>query len=1574
MTETQKRIKAYQAELPGLKERVAAVALLLVMSMAMMTSATFAWITISRSPELSGVTTNLASNGNLEIALASGNGKTPPGESQVGDSSAAEGQTIFNSNLTWGNLINLSDPAYGLDHLVLRPAQLNTTDLLTKPLYGAVYETDGRIKNLTSNYGYTAWVPEEGNVPAHFGLSTDVGVRAVSSIKREQTGFAGDYLDKYEAAFTANSIASGTFTALTQKPEWLDVLAELLGIHMTATLNWEEEYKDAKVEDPATIQGMVEMYEAFVLAHRQEADAIARMINLQLFAAYGGNTEKYNDCTAEDILNINPNGGGRIQSNGDYSYNVNIDKPDGSIEVKTIKITDLKTFLKDYNLLVADLAKLKEIQASGDWRWTTSGLSKIVANLMNVDTCKIKLANEPDREYQTIADLMKTFTGGYAQMMAAASKWNNKNVKIQITNGVLFNLEKRVGSTVKISDMKLEAIMDVGGSPLPASLTAEVVTSAPKPSDYQNDLDYTNTLNTGADTSSGQAVAEDTYALAVDFWVRTNAVDSLLTLEGNVLLGEAYTVPVMTQDDEGNEVQLHTLVRIFNDEQTGEMTPIMVDVYKKEENGVVTWYRVDNHKALTEEELGDAEPTPKVEERRDVIGYEGENRVWDKESKEYLSVDSTTQGVGSCYVYYADSPEDQARSLELLKSLTVAFVDSEGSLLAQAAMDTENCYGESGRFIVPLKVLENSLSYTRLNSVDQEITAYGITTLQQNVATRITAIVYLDGRELGNDNVLSAADIQGQLNIQFGNTAIMKPIDNEKLESETRTVTASLDVNEFNFDTHQGPMKTTVTIKVDGSQPKNVSAFFIRKINSTQGSREKEMVFQPNGSNFTYTHTFTEPGEYVLRSVYLDGVEYVLKDPPEVVIKGFNLSYLTCSDMDSNRHIEKMTAQSSYPVALALKFLSDDASKMPTTVQGRFLRDSDGIAVNINFVLDQTTQEWKGSASFLNSGTYTLQYLVLNGKHTELQKSFWITANIKLGMKVRVYTTDITKFKFTEDEMVATGTDKLQMQVEIVDNGNNPLSGKSGVKLFYRLDKSAETIDADLTWNPVTRKYEGELQALLAGPGNWIFYKVTDSEGSTIMTADIYPTFEMQSPEPPSYVDIGSGNGSTLYRPAGNAVMSVKLKYSGTATVAAVFKDNSGRRYPVLGTAGTTENNETLWNFTVPGGSNNKQDGHWTLETVYLWNYYKADGTYVEWEKDETGKLKGALALNPDGTLAPNDYRNDESMMVVDIKTANGGAEYKHKVVQTVTVDFTSGPNSTNFGKTGNTVDGVFMQSYDINTLQVKITDFEGKSIASDLKMTITYKNNTSQSYGGYTNNDLENSAIVYESVLAPNADGTVFTQATPIKLYYAGQYTTTFSFKLNGVTASLSNDGVTVLGSIPQFTVSSVHPKLVIDSVIPGHNETYNTLNREGSTSSVKTTLDLTTNKITVFPDVAVTSGCSPSMTVNRQAQVKLRLDNMGNASGAFLEFGIVDDSADSVYLYTPEGVQDNGFGWTSGSALSTRNVGYYQSGGCSSISGAKNVGEIKSNDYVTLNFNMDGTTISVKVAIAPITIYQDL
>ena len=144
MRETQRNIRNYQKKLVGVKEKLATAGLLFLMSAVMLTTATFAWITLSLNPEVSGIETTIAGNGNLEIALAytSDDGNLyAPLESQVGDSNKA----LNIKNTTWGNLVNLSDPSYGMERIVLKPATLYKTNLIDHPLISVKYSHDGRI-------------------------------------------------------------------------------------------------------------------------------------------------------------------------------------------------------------------------------------------------------------------------------------------------------------------------------------------------------------------------------------------------------------------------------------------------------------------------------------------------------------------------------------------------------------------------------------------------------------------------------------------------------------------------------------------------------------------------------------------------------------------------------------------------------------------------------------------------------------------------------------------------------------------------------------------------------------------------------------------------------------------------------------------------------------------------------------------------------------------------------------------------------------------------------------------------------------------------------------------------------------------------------------------------------------------------------------------------------------------------------------------------------------------------------------------------------------------------------------
>ncbi len=94
---------------------MAAISMLLVSSI-MMVSSTYAWFTLSTAPEVTGITTAVGANGNLEMALLPATGVTTDIKSEAGD-----GNKAWNlRNLTWGNLVDVSNAEfYGMDKTTL---------------------------------------------------------------------------------------------------------------------------------------------------------------------------------------------------------------------------------------------------------------------------------------------------------------------------------------------------------------------------------------------------------------------------------------------------------------------------------------------------------------------------------------------------------------------------------------------------------------------------------------------------------------------------------------------------------------------------------------------------------------------------------------------------------------------------------------------------------------------------------------------------------------------------------------------------------------------------------------------------------------------------------------------------------------------------------------------------------------------------------------------------------------------------------------------------------------------------------------------------------------------------------------------------------------------------------------------------------------------------------------------------------------------------------------------------------------------------------------------------------------
>lgn len=1331
MTETQRRIKAYKEALPDLRERVIAVALLLVMSATMLTSVSFAWVTLSRNPEVAGASTTVAANGNLEIALASADGSQPK-ESAVGDSSASK--NIADANRTWGNLVNLSDESYGLNELTLRPAQLNLTSLLTSPLYGAEYDKDGRITRLTSEYSYTAWNMPQGDTPGFFGLTTSYGVRAISSVETQVVGGQETIARLRDNAQTANLMAGSSYVGMTNNKDYMNTLATLMGLYMTARMDNDGSLDNPNVEI-SDLTNLRDMYSQFLEAFQKEAEAIAELINMQLYLSYGDDY-KEKAFTAE-----------KVYSTSAYQLRA-LSAPDKD----EIKINKIDQFIKDWKTIESDSKLLDSLcQGGTSLKWKDSKIGEIVNRLVNVGLCTI---GEGDNKI-IIDNLTVSSAMGYLSGTQEA----------RITNGVLYNFEERVGSYFDVKSLSIKATVKRKGITVPASVKANIKTTAPRDTNlFTTDRLYAESFLEGGFVG-GTQVAQDTYGMAVDLYVRTNAADSYLTLEGN-LLSETKQEQATTRTADGQTVNVYIMSYTITDGT--ESYPYTQDVYTTDEQQ--TWYSADTHTQVTPPEGVTPTYTLKTVEVTTILGYEGENRIWEDKAG-LLSTDATTQGSGSCYVYYADNPEDQAQSMRLLSALKIAFVDAEGRLLTTALLDTENVWAENGRVIVPMVLDSGSVN---AGTDENGQTIYGITSLEQNTATRITAIVYLDGTRLSNEDVLAASDIQGQLNIQFGSSVNMEPIKNEELESKELTVSASVDKTEFDWMTDTN-FTTNVTLDISGSEPQKVTAFFLRQISATQGSRETEMTFvKGENGKWIAPYTFQSPGTYVLRTVQLDGVEYVLQNTPSVTVKGFEIKSLTCS---AGANFSIMSADNSYTVDLEMEFATENPDKLPKSVQGRFF--SENGSVNVDF-RSAGGGKWKGSATFLRSDTYVLENLVLDGEYNPVPSSLRVTANVTLGMQVRVYTTSPQSFKYTPTQWTeeeAAVRQNLQMQVWIYDNAGNEMQALSGAKLFYNMRGSGiTTLDADLHWNG--SYYVGSMAS--QGPGIWEFQKVTVGE-NTLTYASSAPVFTIQSPEPPAYVR--HDTLANQYAPNGGAKMNVTLSHASSASVAAKITNGAADQW-VEGKTGATTGSNTQFTFEVPN-SNGAQDGNWQLTDLKVWGVFDQDG---------------------------NSFDSMENAMEFDLREKN----IRTKVVSKVNVTFPEGLSRT-FGKDGDTITGTFLQNHTLSGMQVTFTDFEGQPVTGiqDVKLTFTYVNGSSQANGGYSSGDLTNAtanATVTVS-LTDSGDGKTFTQSGNATFLYAGNYETTMSYRVgDGQMTTLS--GNTLPANAPKIQVYSKTPTVKITGI----------------------------------------------------------------------------------------------------------------------------------------------------------------
>ena len=1537
------RINDYSARLPRLKEKLMTMVVLLLVAFTMLTTVSFAWVALSINPEVSNISTAIASNGNLEIALATST--TAPGDTQIGDS----GLPLLQRNNTWGNLINLSDPAYGLDKIVLRPATLNAVDVINYPLTAGVYDESGRKIDTMSNFTYTVWNPDAVTMSGKGGFEPakngQLGVRAISTVNADYGDAYNKFLAQRSTVQAANDAAGSIYSNLANTSAYMQSLATMMGLYMTARMNPSNDTLKNPACAIADIKNINALYKGFINAFEEEADAMVALVRFQYYAL--GKTDdtmpdiaKDTNLTQEIILN----GTGAYKANSGNDYVAANGK---------VKITDIKSFQADYKTICSDQKKLQALEDAGvDVKWSDSGLNAIVNNLVDVGKCTIGANNTPISSIGA----------------SNATQYLSGTQEAKITNGILYRFEHRTGKYIEVKNLSISATVERYGITIPATVKANIQTTAPR-----TEVLFYNDMSIAEFTGSieqANIVAKDTYGMAVDFWVRTNAEGSYLMLEGNVLIKEEEK-PVMGTDADGNEVELYS-VWVPAGDGSSELVETSILLYKDGS----TYYRDGTSEEYT---FGEGEEArKKIEIIETVIGYDGENRVWDGTAG--LSIDATTQGSGSCYVFYTDTPEDQSRSLKLLQYMRVAFIDGEGTLLATAAMDTEHFYSDSGRVIVPLTLGANSIYLG--DDLDGD-PMRAITSLEKNVATRISAIIYLDGEHLTNDDVLAAADIQGQLNIQFGSSADLDHVDNEELRNKVMTVNA--EVTNTSFEYNPAANHTSyVNVNIVGDKPGRVEAFFIRQINATQGSREEKfaLAFDEASGQWKGSYTFTSPGTYILRSIQVDGIEKNLSiaeggEFPTVVVRGFALTELGWSGAGNKITVYK--TENTHTESVWLKFSTDDLVA-PTSVEGRFEREEGGEVASISFVYNPTRAQWEGSTRFLLSGTYVLRYLVVNGEYQEIPIGMQKQAHLYLGLNVVVETSEsTTDFKYDKTEMEEAGLDKLSMRVKILDNTDNLVKEiYDKITLTYVLRTStAKTMYTELRWNSGTEYYEGEFNAWTGtgGAGIYEFASLTIDDDS-IYSARSAPVFFLRNDNLPEMTlenmisSRGANNLSRFVTDDDELFLLVDIDHSETADVWAVIKHTfadgtshtheiKGVQYSVNALDESEESQATRWKFVIPVSEDETRDGTWQITEIRIWDYYNNKGELVT--KDNDG--------NP-LVFEPVNFKATEDGELLNIYTI---------VTSDVTLEFVE-DYSKDFGKDSNgNVTGLFMDSYnkdDLGTLKLKVS---AMGAAVDQLATITMKfkyNGETSVYGGYTSTSVSNSLSSYAitAILTKDGtDGTMYTLSSIDKDFQmAGTYTLeSISFMIGSKTFEYGGtSGKALPANAPMFSVYSQTPTLSIDSISPeGEHQSVN-----ASDQNITATSGISGNTITLYPWASVEgSGCNRTGKMHGETLVRLKFTGLGNANNATLTF--TPTTGNEVLLYSgtssKNGTQTDSFIWdsTTGEVVQ-RFVGYNDAGSCDS---SRTAGTIVSGNSITMVYN-DGTKdIEFSVAVSPITIINN-
>ena len=711
------------------------VAMLLVASTLLVTSS-YAWFVMSTAPEVTGIDTQVGANGALEIALLNEESWNDLSRLDMGDiDESAAGDTAaaaLAANLTWGNLVNLADPSYGLSKIILQPARLDITsagadgegtqqykvapNLLKTP----VYSEDGRIQKLANNAA-VGYVCSDGKFTAE-----GHGVRAIGTCANVSVFQAGMNTAKTllsDGMSKAKEAASKTLR---------DNGVALADIVVEHTLNNKNEgFTEDNIN---SVRALAEGLQT-ALGHLESALR-------QVFAGFVATGDVITDTARYEaaVAAINDPNTTLDALLRDYSG------------IKTL-VPEIETYIK---LLKKDQATVKTAIAncertSAPCNWDT--IAGIVSPL--ADPNKMTLGG---KNLEQVKAEVFDEKGNIKYDAAFALISGGVKIGVPSGSGILADIADYAGNYAAVVTLKN---ITIKGFPIgEEGLAVTITTVTDKNPVYLSDC---SSALRGATVTSGKGSSSmtDFYGYALDLAFRTNAANSQLLLqtepENRVYEGEKENAALQGG---GSFMSFTTDTGISANKMVKLMSGIRIAFMDHDQSvlGIATL------------DCG--------------LGKELYKPLTDEIKSTHADLDYTDMA------YYLDASKGGVQQSDLItraaydalpEKSEVAYDEVSGEIKAKLYM-REFSLTESNAHKQD-EINAHGPFYTGGITIGNKVESKAITKLVQDTPKAVTAVVYIDGSVVTNATVAANAQysMTGKLNLQFSSDATLMPAQNSAL-------------------------------------------------------------------------------------------------------------------------------------------------------------------------------------------------------------------------------------------------------------------------------------------------------------------------------------------------------------------------------------------------------------------------------------------------------------------------------------------------------------------------------------------------------------------------------------------------------------------------------------------------------------------------------------------------------------------------------------------------------------------------------------------------------------------------